>query len=246
MSELSDKVRQGLLELLRGDSDLGFGPVPARAQTVYVAQQDNCLWYTWDPEAEERRPIHAPSLTGTVDDIYFVTRERGGQLKHKMRLYVQADAFYALECGADTTFARGVMEALDELTADELEQYLTIEVREGESQSVVLPNVWAGGNLVLAEDSGRSWQEVGYEVAKKLGTGKEAFERYDKNASDGAPASGQRSQGRGGAPRPQGPPRGGQRSQNGQGGRPRPPRGQGGGGNRQRSDQRPQQKGRPY
>lgn len=230
MNDLSEKVRRGLLDLLGQDTDLGFGPVPSRAVTVYVAQKDDCLWYTWDRDAEERRPITAPSLTGTVDEVAFLTVERGGEWVHKARFYVEADRRYALECGADTTFSRCLLEALDQLTADELTQHLTIGVQEGDSKSVVLPNLYAGGALVTSEGSGRSWQQIGYAVAQKLGGGKEAgkaaFEYYQKDTSqvqaDRSPQRGSQHQG---PPSQAQPPRGQQRQEQ-PGRQAQPPRGQ--------------------
>lgn len=93
---------------------LGLGNPPDR-RYLYVSQDDSnsgACWYEFNVEANRKTDVVERALTGYITGLRLksVTGKFGTKLKFD--ILMRADRLYAIRSGAETTFTKGIVQAL--------------------------------------------------------------------------------------------------------------------------------------
>lgn len=70
-------------------------------------------WYTFDNQAKAQVPVEYSALTGRVTGLRMKLQQFKGKDNVKLDILVMADRQYVIRTGVDTTFARGILLALE-------------------------------------------------------------------------------------------------------------------------------------
>lgn len=151
------ELKQLLLELLgaEGDQKLGFGDAPGSSgRLVFVNRQyPDCLWYEWDSEARKHIPIEESAITGTLREIGF----RDAEFRNKAATKIQfkfncgEQGLISLESAVSTVFAKVVLLTLSQIPKADLSGVITLAVKKGTTDAVILPEVYVKGQRVSVE-----------------------------------------------------------------------------------------------
>jgi hypothetical protein len=130
--------------------------------TIYC-NRDRCpgaLWYVL--ENGEPTELTAKAVCGYLKDLTFEQVERRGKSVHKLHLFLDCgDRVARLECGHDSVFAKGIMTAIASMSLEQLSQPITVAPSPGSEESVLLSNIFSGGDRVIAGwDSETDWRSV--------------------------------------------------------------------------------------
>lgn len=132
--------------------DLGFGPSPNR-NYVFVNRSQGGNWYSLSAEGKPE-PIPHAALTGYVVGLEIRNVQRRGQPVDKLHLHMQADRYYVLEAGVQSTFSKGAIAALATLKPEDLLQPITVEPVAGDSGEVLFARLFLRGEPIRA-----SWDD---------------------------------------------------------------------------------------
>lgn len=86
-------------------------------------------WHLYDHNAKVQVPVKQKALTGTVTGLRMCIKTFKEKQNVKLDINVMADKPYVIRSGIDTTFARGILSALE--IVDDFSQPLTVVVANG-------------------------------------------------------------------------------------------------------------------
>jgi hypothetical protein len=140
---------------------LGFGPAPKTQVYVFCNRKHGGVWYTLNEQSQPVNIEH-PALTGYIRKLEFKETIRRNEKSHKLHCYVEADRLYVLESSATAHFSKGLLNAIALLSAQDLQQPLTIHPQAStENAEVLFCNMYQGDRQVFAPyDDQTDWKRV--------------------------------------------------------------------------------------
>jgi hypothetical protein len=140
---------------------LGFGPAPKTQVYVFCNRKHGGVWYTLNEQSQPVNIEH-PALTGYIRKLEFKETIRRNEKSHKLHCYVEADRLYVLESSATAHFSKGLLNAIALLSAQDLQQPLTIHPQAStENAEVLFCNLYQGDRQVFAPyDDQTDWKRV--------------------------------------------------------------------------------------
>lgn len=130
---------------------LGFCD-PPEPKYVFVERRGDSLWHFVDFEKDKTIPIPHRALTGIITKLKITATEYEGESTPKLDIYFQADSDYIVRTGAKTSFAKGFLLALNELSPSQLKNPVTIEVKPSEKKGTInFCRVYQNGESIRAE-----------------------------------------------------------------------------------------------
>lgn len=132
--------------------ELGFGPSPNRTY-VFVNRSQGCNWYSLSMDGKPEPIVHS-ALTGYIVGLEIRSVQRRGQPVDKLHLHMQADRYYILEAGVQSTFSKGAIASLVTLKPEDLLQPITVEPVAGDSGEVLFARLFLKGEPIRA-----SWDD---------------------------------------------------------------------------------------
>jgi hypothetical protein len=146
---------------------LGFGPSPGRTY-IYVNRTQGCNWYSLTTEGKPEPIVHL-ALTGYVVGLEIRSVQRRGQPVDKLHLHVQANRYYILEAGVQSTFSKGAIAALATLKPEDLLQPITLEPVAGDSDEVLFARLFLKGEPIRTSwDDQTDFQTLTQQVAETI------------------------------------------------------------------------------
>ncbi|ABW31929.1 hypothetical protein [Acaryochloris marina] len=138
---------------------LGFGDSPS-ALAIFCNRANTNTWYTLDKDSEPVELLK-PALTGYLISIEFVPTKYKGKPSHKLRFKMNAHRPCTLEAGYDSTFAKGFLIAISNLTPEQLKQRITIEAIPADDDKVLFCAVWLGNQRIFQRwDERTDWRLI--------------------------------------------------------------------------------------
>lgn len=141
-------LQQILTELQKMNAPkLGLLDTNDEPMYIYCNRSRECLWYYLDSQ-REAVPLDGKTLSGYVVKVEIKSVERRKKETAKLHVWVSdSQRRYCLEAGIETTFAKGLVSAID---AADLSQPVSIKPRAGESDEVLLCRVSQYGQSIYA------------------------------------------------------------------------------------------------
>ena len=150
MSEAIEKLLERIAVALEGQEKVNLGlSTESPRKWLYVGQEQGTCWYF--RHNNENVPVIENSLTGYLKVARLETKEFKGKSELKLQLTIDAGIKYVIQSGVNTVFSRGVLLALNLLSEAELLKPITISVRPGNQESIVLGSVAVGGDKVRVD-----------------------------------------------------------------------------------------------
>jgi hypothetical protein len=158
--------------------ELGLISDPPGRVTLYanrVKAPDGCMWYRWDPQAEEPIPVQKQYVRGHLVDVVCYEKSSQEGTTTKVRACLSAGhARHEIETTLTATSGRGLVSGLLEAGADALQQPITIGAEPADKDQVLFMSVFTddGGRqypdntpegqkaLVSALETARSWMRL--------------------------------------------------------------------------------------
>lgn len=176
--EKQSEILAAILERMESPK-LGLHSDPIGSIVIYANRRNGGLWYRLDGKTPI--VIEQTALTGYLTKIEIVDITRDGEVVSKLRITMECERLYLLECGANTTFAKGFLLAIATM-AEELKDGLKKPIsivpqagtREGKAEnSALLCQVFVGGKLVLTSSkySDVDWDAIARLAIENVGTG---------------------------------------------------------------------------
>lgn len=190
-----DQIIAALNRLAPPAQKLGFGDLPLPT-IVYVKNEGDYLWYTWDHANNKPLAIHAPALTGYLRGIERIEKEFRGDAKPKLRIHIEADQGYIIQTGLDSVFARGFLLNLLALDPAQLALPITIapegnDAKENGGLSTVFCRLYVGEQRVMSEwDSKADPEKLFKQGQARLGKDSPAEEAPRTGSAKPGPSSG--------------------------------------------------------
>jgi hypothetical protein len=130
---------------------LGFCDPPSGAMYIFCNRNNGGNWYSLD---ENSKPvvIEHKAIEGYLRQLTFEKVERRRDEVSKLRIVIEADRRYTLECGSSTQFSKGFLSAIALLTPEAIAQQTIIIAPSPstESEEVLFCNVYIGGQRIHA------------------------------------------------------------------------------------------------
>lgn len=98
-------------------------------------------WYTFDNQAKAQVPVPYPALTGKVTGLRMKLQRFKDKDNVKLDVQVMADRQYVIRTGVDTTFARGLLLAL-ELVDDYAAPLTLVAANSDQGEKVVFSRLY--------------------------------------------------------------------------------------------------------
>lgn len=141
------------LQKLTGDEALGFCDPPSATWLYANRQYSDCLWYFWDKSIQGEDKHIAPPKNAIKAIVLKVSVKEGeyrNKPAHKLRVKVQADKLYVIECGLETMTAQTLIAGL--FAVPDFNQRVTIVAEAGETEQVLFCRVFDhDGNYLRTE-----------------------------------------------------------------------------------------------
>lgn len=170
---------------------MGLGNAPDPIY-LYVAESEDeegnpQPWHMYDHDAKKQIPVKDRALTGIINGLRM---KLGPEFKGKrpVKLQIQVDAGgqpYIVQSGVDTTFARGVLLALD--LVDDFSKPLTLVVANGGDKVIFgrVHDAESRQRIKVMWDKERKILPLAQKLQQKLGQKPQTMEDIEATASNG-------------------------------------------------------------
>ncbi len=146
----------------------GFCTLPNTRTIVYVGGENKSLWYFYDFDNEKQIPISKPVLKGVLEGVKISEVPYKGKTNIKLDLLIKSgQKAYTLRSGIDTTFAKGALQALWQVSSFKSELIFRPELSE-KAEKVVFCKIYENSKYIKYDWVNINCRETAQALQKRI------------------------------------------------------------------------------
>lgn len=131
-------------------------------------QGQQYLWYQYDLESQQRKPVFKRGLTGYLKELRVTAKQHKGKDANKLDVVVSGDRIYIIRSGIETNFSKTLLLALS--VVSDFSSPLTLAVAPGDDVVFArLYNATAGERVKAEWNPNAPWLDLIQAINQKLG-----------------------------------------------------------------------------
>jgi len=131
-------------------------------------QGQQYLWYQYDLESQQRKPVFKRGLTGYLKELRVTAKQHKGKDANKLDVVVRCDRIYIIRSGIETNFTKTLLLTLS--VVSDVSSPLTLAVAPGDDVVFArLYNATTGERVKAEWNPNAPWLDLIQAINQKLG-----------------------------------------------------------------------------